>query len=43
MFEELESSVPDMPIHGRLAFEYGIQQNQAWARWARYALKHFRE
>lgn len=43
MVEELENSMPVMPIHGRLAFDYGIQQYQAWARWARDALRHFEE
>jgi len=40
---ELENSVPDMPVHGRLAFELGIQQIHTWARWVRETLHHFEE
>ncbi|HLT90405.1 MAG TPA: PadR family transcriptional regulator [Woeseiaceae bacterium] len=33
----------DGPPHGRMAFEFGIEQYRACARWARRALQHFEE
>jgi DNA-binding PadR family transcriptional regulator len=33
----------DAPPHGRMAFELGIDQYRAYARWARRTLRHFEE
>lgn len=33
----------DVPVHGRMAFEFGLEQYRAWGRWARKALEHFKE
>lgn len=40
---QLKMMPPDVPIHGRLALEAGIESYKAHARWARKALTHFEE
>jgi DNA-binding PadR family transcriptional regulator len=34
---------PDAPLHGRMAFELGIEHYRTSARWARRMLRHFEE
>lgn len=41
--EQLRMMPADMPIHGRLALESGIELYKAYGRWARKALGHFEE
>lgn len=43
MMSRLEGSAGEVPIHARMAFEFGIEQYRAWGRWARRAMKRFEE
>lgn len=43
LFDEAQALNPDIPVHGRLAIEFGIGQYRAWRNWARESQKYFEE